>query len=163
MLPLLEGWEDDTTLTWSGTITKEPKRLIKREVRIGWLQSALIITDDAYGAVEVEQNNFKTGYLYPATAKVYGYDKHFPRLGVCLRQYNNTGPGTAGVYVTEYTFWAYPVKGHFAVDAKLGELSDFSSATLAVSVGAFSISNMDVFKASLKKLYKVLGLSHEGR
>lgn len=164
MLPLLEGWEDDTSLVWSGTITKEAKRIIPREIRIGWLQSILIITDDAYGAVEVEHNNFKSGYMYPATAKAYGFDNLFPSVGHAgLRQYNNTGPGTAGLYVLAYNFWGYPIKGHTAVDAKLGDLSDYSSATLAVVVGAFKIANVEVFKVSLKKLYKELGLSREGR
>ena len=147
---------------WSGTITKEPKRVIEREVRIGWLQNVLIITDDAYGGVEAEYNNYLSAYAYPATAKLYGYDNHFPSFGVCLRQYANTGPGTAGIYVLEWTFWEYPIKGHVAVDAKLGVLSDYSSATLVVGVGAFKIANMDVFKESLKKLYKELGLGREG-
>ena len=159
LLPLLEGWEDDSSLIWSGTITQEVKRVIKREVRIGWLQNALMITDDLYGAVETEYNNVKSGYLYPATAKLYGYDNLFPSVGHAgLRQYNNTGPGTAGLYVLAWDFWMYPIKGHVAVDAKLGELSSYSSATLAVVAGAFKIANMDVLKESLKKLYKELGL-----
>lgn len=158
LLPLLDGWIDSTALYWDGTITKNVQTVVKREVRYGWLQNIEIITDDAYGGVSVEYNRFKSGFAYPATSLLLGYDNHAPRFGPVLREFNMTGPFTFGIYVTEVTAWGYPFKGHTAVYAKLGALSPFATATLMVAVNCFEIIDVGAFKKSLKKLYRELGL-----
>ena len=162
MLPLLEGWED-TLMSWSGTITKETKRVIERKARYGWIQEVLAISDDLYASFNIEYNRINSGFITPYDSKLYGYDNYFPVPGYCLRQYLATGPGTYGLFVIDINWWTYPFKGHTSLDVLLGDLSDYSSATLAISLAFFEITDMDVFKESLKKLYKELGLSREER
>ena len=163
LLPLLDGWEFPT-YTWSGTIEKREQRVIERKLRLGWVVGIDVITDDAFGSVNVEYSNRTTGWYYP-----YGYYLYNlvypPPAGTYSMLYSQPAPpDTAGLYTFSLWTSAYPLpfKGHAAANAKLDDLSTQSSATLAISIMLFEIMDIDVFKASLKKLYKELGLSREG-
>ena len=159
LLPLLEGWEQ-VPLDWTGTIYKRKSRPIERKDRRGWLLGIDVLSDDAYGSVRVEYSGRMSAWIFPYFLNLYNL-VYPPPAGAYYSLYNNTGPGTYGLYAfTIFTSaYPYPFRGYVAAEVSLGAASTQTSATLSLFITILEIIDPPVFKESLRKLYEELGIT----
>lgn len=98
MFPLLKGWDYETHVVENRAVVRgvEPMTIVEvdriLEEEMGWLKSIIILSDDAYGTLEIE-------YRGAARKKVERYSFYAEAVG---RTYGSWGPADPGGSVQRY-------------------------------------------------------------